>query len=447
MHDLSQRKQEEKLYGEFGRNLYRRSLSLDISRQSSTSNIIDVVEGNIDPGSLSAGKFVGNMNFADGFLQSENFVTGASGAGWRLTSEGNLEANSGTFRGALTASELTLNGFVVTGTTTFGGDGSDGALVITSGTTTVNLESATLVILNYTSISITGTGVLAFSNPASTGTVIVTKSQGDVTITSSGSPAIDGSSLGADGGAAGATGDNDGTVGTMIAFHLNGSTTVGGDFGEGSTSGSTGGGTAPSALANPRLYAADTNSVILNHASTRILMAAGAGGGGSGGSTNNAGGAGGKGGGAILIECAGALNITSTVTVAGANGVNGNASGGNATGGGGGGAGGSFIILYGSLTANTGTFTVTGGTGGQGQGSVQANEGSTGGGSGASATLYTGGNGGGGDNGTGNVTADGGAGGAGANGTAGDNNGSGGGGGGGGGASGTSLVVQNRWLP
>ena len=43
------------------------------------------------------------LNVTTRALQSDNFVTGVSGAGWQLTAEGNLEATSGTFRGNLAA--------------------------------------------------------------------------------------------------------------------------------------------------------------------------------------------------------------------------------------------------------------------------------------------------------------------------------------------------------
>lgn len=79
----------------------------------------------------------------------------------------------------------------------FGGDGSDGVLNISSGTTTVDLNSAAIVYKNYTSISITGTGQLAFSNPNTNGTYVVLRSKGNFTVTSSTSPAIDVSGMGA----------------------------------------------------------------------------------------------------------------------------------------------------------------------------------------------------------------------------------------------------------
>ena len=103
-------------------------------------------------------------------------------------------------QGDLTAESVTIDGVVLETQGTFGGDGSDGALSISSGTTTIDLSSAAITIKNYTSISITGTGALAFSNPATTGSIVILKSQGNVTITSSATRAIDLRSLGIPGG-------------------------------------------------------------------------------------------------------------------------------------------------------------------------------------------------------------------------------------------------------
>lgn len=94
----------------------------------------------------------------------------------------------------------------------FGGTGADGALVITSATTTINVGGANVFVLNYTSISITGTGKLAFSNPASNGTIVILKSQGDVTLTSSSAPMIDMSAMGAAGGLGGTATANSNVV-------------------------------------------------------------------------------------------------------------------------------------------------------------------------------------------------------------------------------------------
>lgn len=235
----------------------------------------------------------------------------------------------------------------------FGGTGADGALAITSGATNIDCANAAVVIKNYTSISITGTSSLTFTNPHTNGTIIILKSQGNVTITSSTNPAIDGRLMGASAG-------NYGTS-TIVA-----------PKGGGSGANSAGAG----------LYTGQ------NISGKNIKIFAGAGGG------NSNAGSGGTGGAGIYIECGGALNITSTINVSGQNGVagSGNTGGsgftcpsgggggsntdgitgaagtaacfGSGTAGTGGGGAGSIVIIYNSLTANSGTYTVTKGNGG-----------------------------------------------------------------------------------
>ena len=115
------------------------------------------------------------------------------------------------------------NGKIDTSFLKFGGTGADGALSISSGTTTIDLGGASVVTKNYTSISITGTGKLAFSNPNANGTTIILKSQGNVTLTSSTAPMIDVSGLGGAGGAsvsAGSLSVNGNTGNSGITFNL-----------------------------------------------------------------------------------------------------------------------------------------------------------------------------------------------------------------------------------
>ncbi len=253
----------------------------------------------------------------------------------------------------------------------YGGTGSDGALSITSGVTTISLGNATSFVKNYTSISITGTGQLAFSNPNTNGTVIILKSQGAVTLTSSGTPLIEGSSMGASSGkygnSIGITNTNPGLANT------------------GANNSSTGGvGGAPVFLSGnyikgKSIVLACGSGGIAGGAGTDGAHAASGGGGGGasiitsgGNATNGAGsggtssaGTGGIGGGAIYIECGGALNATGTIYVKGADGGAATGQGG----GGGGGGGGMLLILYATLTANSLTVTTTGGGSGSGAGS------------------------------------------------------------------------------
>lgn len=275
----------------------------------------------------------------------------------------------------------------------FGGTGSDGALSISSGTTTIDLANAKTVVKNYTSISITGTGKLAFSNPHTSGTIIILKSQGNVTLTSSQTPMLDASGMGAAGGGAGGTfaapapsggggGSmfNDGTAGN--AGNPSGATGNAGTAGSifpniTTTAGGGGGASGAAGTAGTAWTTTYTLSDFIYR--KNITLIPGAGGGGAGGGTvGGTGGTGGRGGGALYIECAGSWNFTTTsgISVAG-----GDASGvvaGNTydSGAGGGGGGGVLLVLYNSLTANTGTVTKSGGAS---QSGTRINTGGTGG--------------------------------------------------------------------
>ena len=319
----------------------------------------------------------------------------------------------------------------------FGGTGADGALSISSGTTTIDLANAAFVTRNYTSISITGTGVLAFSNPHANGTVIILKSQGNVAITSSTNPAINASSMGAAGGS------SPGTTSAGVAGN-DGSKSVPTQTirGQGGTFSNTT--TSVSASVNAAIPV--WTAVTLVGKIVFVSCGGGGGAGARGNTPNGASGNGGRGGGGIYIECGGALNFTSTVSVAAANGTNSQAANDTARsgpGGGAGGAGGSFIIIYNTLTANTGTVTVTGGNGGNGGADDGAGDTrASGGGNGGSNLNNLGGVGGGVDTRNG---ADGSAGagtGAGTGGTGGTNT----GGGAGGGAAGWSAIISNTEL-
>lgn len=256
----------------------------------------------------------------------------------------------------------------------FGGTGADGALSISSGTTTVDLGSAQFYVLNYTSVSITGTGKLAFSNPNTNGTVVIIRSQGDVTLTSSTAPMIDCSGLGAAGGAAASGSSNDGSDGVAFSVFKTNKAVAG---------------TGGAVISAFSLSTFNFNQTIFSQKYPQVFLGAG-GASGNASSTTATSGVGGRGGGCLIIECGGAWNFTTSngISVAGATG--GNAStptgGGNrGCAGGGGGAGGFCLALYKTLTANSGTINKAGGTGGTG---TQTGTGSAvqGGGGGGSAT-------------------------------------------------------------
>jgi hypothetical protein len=334
--------------------------------------------------------------------------------------------------------DLTINGFAVQQIGTFGGDGSDGALAVTSGTTTIDLGGAQVVTKNYTSISITGSGAIDFSNPHTKGSIVVLKSQGNVTLTSSAAPMIDASGIEEQD----LSGD-DGSVGSDSSVDTGG--------------GGGGGGSAGAQITSRVFYTQSSERLVRKY--VWVTVGGGGGDGANGGTdptnspTVGSGGTGGRGGGGLYIECGGAWNFTTTNGISvrgtdGSNGTNGtNGSGGNGgSGGGGGGSGGSAgmcVALYKTLTANSGTIDNRGGSGGNG------GDGGNGGGAPSGQGVGGGGGGGGGgsaggDSAAGNAGASGGTGGTnndgngvnGSNGTAGSGNagGSGGGGGGGGAA-------------
>lgn len=313
----------------------------------------------------------------------------------------------------------------------FYGDGSDGALAISSGTTTIDLGNAELVIKNYTSISVTGTGKIGFINPNTNGTKIVIRSQGNITISST-QPGIDASGMGGAGGTGGTKGTSptSGASGSVGSFIITGAAE-----GVGGLAASNGA-ASPPVLGDTGLYklSADQTYAIF------LACGSGGGGGGAGGSTVHGlggnGGKGGRGGGALLITCGGNLNFTGSISVNGTTGVQGDDASniGGGGGGGGGGAAGMCVVMYNTLTSSSGTITVAGGAGDNGGAGLTANQSGVGGS----------GTGGGGGSGASRVQA-GGAGGNPAvsvnlNGSPGSAGGLGAGGGGGGGGTGTDSA-------
>lgn len=303
--------------------------------------------------------------------------------------------------------KLDSTGKIPTGFMRFGGDGSDGALSITSGTTTIALGGVRIFIKNYTSISITSTGKLAFSGAHASGTIIVLKSQGNVTITST-ATCIDASGMGGDGAGQQTVSNNS----SITNNGGDGTDTQAGLF----TCHGGGGGvdnTTPTAAAAAGTFTPSTNQIAHQLYQKYPFIFIGAGGGAGAASTNTGvnqsatSGAGGKGGACLLIECAGALNFTtaSGISVAGLAGQNGQASGGNSGGAtgrcGGGGAAGFCGIFYNSLTSASGTIVVTGGLGGTsnsvfgtgGRNSCGGNGGSSGYAQGAQGSTSVGGDG------------------------------------------------------
>lgn len=269
----------------------------------------------------------------------------------------------------------------------FGGDGSDGALSVTSGTTTISASSSKVVTKNYTSITISSGATLAFSTPHTNGTLVILRCQGNVTIAGT----VDLREMGA---AKGTTAwgilDSSNHHGTSAAAGAQYSNTFlylyndsnhfyrkfivltpgsGGADGSGGTTDNKPGG-AGSLFGAGGAAAATTGDG---------NAAGGAMAGGSGAcSTSGSGTTEAKaGGGALLIECAGALNFTGTIYTKGST----PGSGGGYKQSGSGSAGGMCVVLYNTLTANSGTIDDSGGAGGDivGQATGGAGGASTGG--------------------------------------------------------------------
>lgn len=249
----------------------------------------------------------------------------------------------------------------------FGGSGSDGALAITAGTTTVNCGGAAVVVKNYSSISITGSGVLAFSNPHPNGTTIFLLSQGAVTLSSSATPMIDISLMGAAGGAAS-------VASTVTTTNGNPGNTASGAFvsitaGRGADGTSAAGGT-PSYAINNAFFAASLQLM------RKYPWIAPGSGGGSGSAKNASGvgntatsGAGSAGAGALVIECGGVFTfgttggLSTTPAAAGSASTSGSSVSAN---GGSCGGGGTIYITYNFAGVITGTVSNSVGTPGNG---------------------------------------------------------------------------------
>jgi hypothetical protein len=268
-------------------------------------------------------------------------------------------------------------------TQNFGGDGSDGALSVSSGSTVIDLGKAPVVVKNYTSISITGTAYVYFTNAHAGGSVVILKSQGNATFTSSAAPMLDATSTGATGGVAAVGGCTDGN------YHYGSGGTTANSFSFGAAIGGTSpSGTVTDGVAAPlpttMVYGIGTSTSLTPYANIFVGSGGSSGGCGGGNPQSSAGGNGGNGGGALIIEVGGALNFTTAngISVNGHKGYDGSyTSGTNSYGGGGGGGGaGFFEMLYNSLTANSGTVTTAGGTVGADNGSGSRSLGIAGGG-------------------------------------------------------------------
>ena len=283
----------------------------------------------------------------------------------------------------------------------FCGDGSDGALSVTSGTTTLTGNS-----YQYSSISVSNGATLTFSGK---GKVIV-KCQGDCAISGNlnlptrtgDAPTtfdgfVGGSASESTGGTAGAsfpviiarlpflgfclTEGGSGSAGaTATGNAAGGGGAGGGSYGAGGAGGNGGGGRVTGNGAGGAAGAGKGTVVFyiqgnITIAATAVISGAGTtGGNGSAGSVNGGGGGGGGAGGFLYMSAGGNATLASGAAISvnggnggtGANGTldGGGGNGGSGGGGGGGGGGGLAYIICSGTLSNSATITATKGNGG-----------------------------------------------------------------------------------
>lgn len=223
------------------------------------------------------------------------------------------------------------------------GDGSSGALNLTSGTLSLEGE------YDYTSVNISS-GATVYDGG---GIPLFIRSTGTCTIAGTFSASANTSGSGNSGGAIGGGGGGGGGGGTLAGSNgssspawagASGGVALGGNASNGST-------------LNTAFTKSVQSSGPITFYSTASYSSYGGTAGGAGGSS---GGAAGKGGGLLVLVCP-TINFTGTLDVSG---TNGGASTGNNIGAGGGGGGGLIWMAAQTFTANTGTLNVSGGTGG-----------------------------------------------------------------------------------
>lgn len=282
------------------------------------------------------------------------------------------------------------------------GDGTDGALNVTSGTTTLDFNNLPTLTKNYTSVNISAGATLAFSNVPAQGGIFFMLCQGDVTIAGT----VNLSSCGSDGGAvatvsrtsdgATASAGNDATEPVnnlqQVRAGQNGNGYAAASGGYANTSGGSGGAnviatsTASSATGTGGATAAASGvpvaitTAIRNVISTLgITVGPGAGGGSGGvavevnsyssGTFSATSGAGGKGGGGLVIGCGGTFTFTGTINLSGGNAADPSKVFGTiganyaavSAAGSGGGAAGTGMCYARTIGTVSGTVTVTGG--------------------------------------------------------------------------------------
>ena len=338
---------------------------------------------------------VGNLNGVGGFVADTYGIFAGDYAGNKYFSYDDVSG------------DLVING-QVNGLFGFGGDGSDGALSVTSGTTTLNLGQ----LYNYSSISVSAGATLTFTG---SGSGAILNCSGNVTIagtielrnledtktavattrdnleTGTGQATIPAGEGGTGGTASGGNGGDGGTSDTASGSPgaggaggaAGGGVGTNGEGGDSSVGGGGGGGGGSSGGGGGAGTAGSTTATTTGGAGGNGGAAAaghgGGGGGGGGGYNTGDGGDGGTGG-----------NYQGNNQIGGKGGDGGNSGANGGNGGDGGATGGSDNLVVGIVGGAAGHGYTNGGTGGKGG---QGNPGGVGG-RGGDGLFGTGGNGG-----------------------------------------------------
>jgi len=112
----------------------------------------------VPPSNIASGEATGNLTFADGFIQSVNYITGVSG--WKIDALGNAEFNAGIFRGNLIAGSIDIPNKTTANSFHVDADGNAwwGATLIASAVAKILKTGAA----TFSSVTISGGSLVTF---------------------------------------------------------------------------------------------------------------------------------------------------------------------------------------------------------------------------------------------------------------------------------------------
>lgn len=158
----------------FNRVLTREDLIEQQNRAEATrisASLPHAFSNSVRPSEIQSGQFVGNLNVVKGYLQSANYYAGVNG--WKFDAVGNLEANSGTFRGSLYATTGKIGDWII---------GSDG--IYYDGTGTPYIKTSATVGAGSNGVILDASGIKVYDDTL--GVVVNLPSDGSAPTFSSG---------------------------------------------------------------------------------------------------------------------------------------------------------------------------------------------------------------------------------------------------------------------